>query len=46
MPTIDWLNLDIIIFTFIKRLNRAIYENNSGEKKKNDHTSQGAELAA
>ena len=45
MPTIDWLNLDIILFSFIKRLNRAIYENNS-EKKKNDHTSLDAELAA
>ena len=48
MPTIDWLNLDIILFSFIKRLNRAIYENNSEKKnkKKNDHTSLGAELAA
>ena len=49
MPTIDWLNLDTILFSFIKRLNRAIYENNSEKKKKkkkNDHTSLGAELAA
>ena len=34
MPTIDRLNLDIILFSFIKRLNRAIYENNSEKKKK------------
>ena len=38
MPTIDWLNLDIILFSFIKRLNRAIYENNSEKKKKKTTT--------
>ena len=34
MSTIDWLNLDIILFSFIKRLNRAIYENNSKKKRR------------